>query len=246
MTDRTEGGMTFLGHIEELRRLVIISLSVLIVGMIGAFYLYEAAVALLSRPFASLPKIAGGEDLYVTSILEGFVVKIKLSFFLGLILTFPIHVYLILRFLFPALKFKEKRIILYTLASSFVLIIISIYYSYGTILPLSVKFLTGKGFLPQNVGVLLGYGGNIFFVMQFILIALVLFQFPIVLELLMVMNVMKRATMLKWSRYIVIAICVVAAVITPPDPISMVSIAVPLIAMFYLTLVIAKIFKFGE
>ena len=93
---------------------------------------------------------------------------------------------------------------------------------------------------------LLNYNRNIFYILQFIFIALVLFQTPIVLELLLVANVLKRKTLLRFSRYIVVGIFALSALLTPPDFISQVSLAAPLIVLYFLTILIAKIFKFGE
>ncbi len=238
--------MPLLDHLAELRTLLLRSCGILMIGVCVGFVFYEAVVELLMRPFAALPFIQDDQQLYINSILEGFTVKIKLSFFVGFILTFPVQLVLFLRFLFPALEPKEKKFLLYAILSSSVLILLSVYYSYGKILPLSIRFLTGSGFLPANVGILLGYKGNVFFVFQFVIAMLILFQFPVVLELLMFLKLLRRQTLVRGARFFIVGIVVLAALITPPDPISLVSVALPLIGLFYVTLFIAKIFNFGK
>ena len=109
-----------------------------------------------------------------------------------------------------------------------------------------LRFLTSSKFIPFNVGLLLNYTKNIFYILQFIFIALVIFQTPIILELLLISNVVKRKALLKMSKYIIILIFVLSALLTPPDFISQVSLATPLIVLYFLTILIAKIFRFGE
>ena len=93
---------------------------------------------------------------------------------------------------------------------------------------------------------LLNYGQNIFYIFQYLLVSLVLFQLPILLEILLIVNIIKRKTLLKASRYMIVFIFILAAILTPPDFMSQVTLALPLIVLYFLTIFIAKIFKFGE
>ena len=78
------------------------------------------------------------------------------------------------------------------------------------------------------------------------LAALVVFQLPILLEILMVLNVITRKALLRIGRYVIVAFFILAAIVTPPDFVTQLSIALPLTALYYLTLLIAKAFKFGQ
>ncbi len=241
-----EKEMSFLEHISELRLYIIISCAALAIGFILALFLYEPAVDFLSKPFLSLQSSQSKDILYITGILEGFFVKMKISFLLSLILTFPLHLFLVLKFLFPALTYKEKSFMSYILIASFFLVIVSLYYSYGKILPLSISFLTSAGFLPENIGVLLNFEKNIFFIFQFIFVALIMFQVPLVLFVLMMLGIIKRKRLWQSSRFVLVGIVVVSALLTPPDPLSLISIALPLALLYFLMLFLAKIFRFGE
>ena len=123
---------------------------------------------------------------------------------------------------------------------------LSAYYAYYQIIPISIAFLTNTGFIPERVGLLLNYQKNIFYVFRFMLVTLILFQLPIILEVLMVVSLVKRRTLMRTSRFFVVGIFVLSALMTPPDFISQVSVALPLILLFFLTILIAKIFHFGE
>ena len=79
-----------------------------------------------------------------------------------------------------------------------------------------------------------------------IFVSLVVFQSPVLLEILLIMNVVTRKTLLRLSRFVVVGIFILAAILTPPDFVSQVSIAVPLVGLYFLTILIARIFRWGE
>ncbi len=237
--------MSVWDHIRELRKRLIISLTSLILCAGAAYYFYDTIFVVLTKPFEGIQKTFA-TTMVVTSIVEGFMIKLKVAFWAGLVASFPVHIFNIVRFIFPGLKALERKVVVWSLLSSFVLIILSGYFVYFYVVPYSVKFLVSADFVPKNVGIMLHYGENIFYVFMFLLFALIAFQFPVVLEILLVLKILKRKTLWRWGRYIVIGIFILAAVITPPDFVSQLSLAVPMVGLFYLTLLVAKIFKFGE
>ena len=163
------------------------------------------------------------------------------------LLTKQDQAYFLSRFhLEPPAPAREKKVILIAVSVSFCLIVFSFYYGYFNVIPISIGFLSSSGFIPEDVGLLLNYGKNIFVIFQFLMITVILFQLPIILEILMIMNVLSRKTLLKASRFIVIGIFVLSAIVTPPDFVSQISIALPLIGLFFLTILIARIFNFGK
>ena len=131
------------------------------------------------------------------------------------------------------------------LTISFLLTTFSIYYSYFNIIPLALPFLVSKNFIPQNVHLWLEYK-NIFYILKFLIVSIAIFQLPIILELLFYLNLVSRKLLLKKSRIVIILIFILSAIITPPDMISQIFIAVPLILMFFLTILVAKIFNWGK
>ena len=241
-----DGSMPFIGHIRELRKLLIISIAAVVAASIAAFIFYQFILSILFKPFEMVYGGSEGDVLFVNTLLEGFLTKIKIALLTGVLLSSPIHVYNIVHFLFPGLTQKEKKVVGVALLTSFVLIVASAYYGYFKVIPISLQFLTNSGFIPEKVGMLLNFGKNVFYIFNFILGTIVLFQFPIIVEILLVMNVLKRRSLIRSSRYIVVGIFLVAALLTPPDFISQVSLALPMIVLYFLTILVAKIFKFGE
>ena len=237
---------TFLGHVSVLRKLVIISLVAISVMSIVSFTAYDRIVKLLYRPLEVLEREDNENLLFINTIFEGFSTRLRISILAGIVLSFPVHLFNAIMFVFPGLKRREKRVVSVSLVCSFIFIVLSFLYSYYKIIPVSIGFLTGRGFIPEKTGMLLSYGRNISYVLQFMLVSLIVFQIPIVLEILLIMNVLSREVLWRASRYIIVLFFVLAAIVTPPDFVTQISIALPLTGLYFLTLVIAKIFGFGR
>lgn len=237
--------MTILSHLMELRRCLIISGIALVVGFFFALPFYEKIIEFFCKPIQGL-SYSDGKVLYINTITEGFFVKLKLSIMVGFFLSSPVHILNILSFVLPGLLKREKQILFSAMLSSIIFMIGGFLYSYNTIIPISVIFLTKKGFIPENTGILLNFSSYIFYMLQFIMATILIFQIPIVLEILLMLNVVKRKTLFYYGRYVIVLIFFISALLTPPDFISQIALALPMTLLYYLTLVIAKIFKFGE
>jgi sec-independent protein translocase protein TatC len=237
--------MTVIEHIAELRNCILISLVAFVACSVAAFIFSDNIIQLFTRQFNSVTS-AVGKQLVVSNIVEGFVVQMKVSVMSGFIISLPIHIFNILRFVFPGLTKRQKKILLCYLVASLLLIVLGAYISYFKIVPLAIGFLTDPYFVPKGVGYLLNYQDDIFYVFDFILWSVVALQSPIVMELLLQMNILKRKQVFLASRYIVVGIFIVAAIITPPDFISQLGVALPLTVSYFIALLIAKVCKFGE
>lgn len=238
--------LTFLDHLKELRRRLIISFAGAAICSVIIFIFYPIIIEWLTIPLKTISTSIQQHQFFVHSFFEGFITKFKFSIIGGIVLAFPIFLYEAIRFIFPGLTKKEKRVIGTALLAGLILAAGSLYFAYFKILPFSVGFLTAGQFIPDNVGVLLNFNQNLFFIFNFLLAAMILFQFPILLELLLYFNIVSRKTMWKSTRYVVLIAFIITAVITPPDVISQITLAVPLIGLYFLTLLIAVIFRFGE
>lgn len=237
--------MPLLDHIRELRNLILISMVGFLAGAVLSFVISDKIVSLFTRQFVSVTS-AVESKLVVTTIIEGFSAQVKVAAYAGLIISLPLHIFNILRYIFPILTKRQRRTILLFLLASLSLIAFGAYLAYFRIVPLAIGFLTNPYFVPKGVGYLLNYQTNIFYVFSFILWSVIALQLPLVMELLLMMGILKRKAVFKASRYVIVAIFVLAAIITPPDFISQLGVAVPLTVLYFLALLIAKIFKFGE
>jgi len=237
--------MTLLDHIKELRKRIIVSCIVYIIACIVIGIFYDPILAFFTSPFNGLDSSLN-QKLFITSIFEGFGVELKFCLLMGAIVSFPFHLLNLLRFIFPGLKRKEKILIIWSVLASAVLSGFGFYLIYFKIIPYSIEFLMGSGFIPKNVGIMLKFEQNLFYVMNFLIFSILVFQLPILLEIMLYLNLITRKTLLKYGRFIVLGIFILAAIVTPPDFISQCGLAIPLTGLFYLTILIAKIFGFGN
>jgi sec-independent protein translocase protein TatC len=238
--------MSILGHIMEVRRRLIASISVLFVCFILVMVFYDETVRLFIDQFGRIESILGAK-LFSNSITEGFLVQIRTSAIVAVMVSLPFHLVNIAQFLFPALPPKSRKIITAGLVGSFFLAMLGAFIAYFQIIPFSIRFLAGSLYIPEDVGVMLNYQKSISYILTFMLWAVITFQTPLVLVILLALNILKRSAVLRSSRYVIIVIFVVAAMVTPSvDPVSQCAIALPLIILYFSVILIAKIFKLGE
>lgn len=206
---------------------------------------FDQVIGVFLRLFAALD-LGSSSAVYVTKVFEGFVTKLKLSGLVGFVLASPWWMFEVLAFVFPGLKKREKKILAIGLLASVILAVFGVGFGYTVILPTSLAFLTGAGFIPEQAGMMLSYEHSVFYVVKFLVYSVVMFQLPVVLELLMVFNVVNRKALFRASRYVIVVIFVLSAIVTPPDFISQIGLAGPLIVLYVVTILIAKLCKFGE
>ena len=232
-------------HIRELRNIFLTSLVALVIGVIIAYFFANEIIVIFTRPFGNIDSMLE-KTLVVSSIAEGFVSQLRISAIAGLILSMPVHIFGVIRFIFPGLTPREKRITLSFLIFSLILIVVGAYFVYFMLIPIAIDFLTKPYFIPATVGFMLNYQTNVFYLLSFILWAVLALQAPLIMEILMVMNILKRRQVWRATRYIIILIFLASAIVTPPDLMTLFGVALPLIVFYFLALLVAKIFRFGE
>jgi sec-independent protein translocase protein TatC len=244
--DASAGRMTLVEHLTELRkRLVICAIAVVVAGIVG-FVFYNSILHVLAHPYTEVtrnrkgcPK--GGCQLIVTQPLEGFIVRLKVSTYSGLVIALPIVLWQLWRFITPGLNPNEKKYAVPFVLSSVVLFLMG-----G-----AVAWLT----FPKALGFLVGIGGGditTFFsaekYLTFISLMIVAFglsfEFPVVLVFLMIARVLKTSTLRKYRRHAAVGITAFAAVITPSqDPYSLFFMAAPMYLFYEGSIIIGRMLK---
>ncbi len=237
--------MPILEHLAELRRRLIWSIVALIVASAVAFAFYEVIVRFLLRPFEGIESAMDNNTVYVTTVIEGFSTRLRVSILCGLIASIPIHLGNLVLFVFPGLTGRERRIVSGALIAGLLLVVGSATFGYSAVIPISIRFLMTSRFVPEGVGIILSLQRNVAYLFQFLLATLIVFEIPIVLALLMAFGVVTRRALLRASRYVIVGIVALSAILTPPDLISQVTLAAPLIALYFLTIGVAWVFRFG-
>ena len=172
--------------------------------------------------------------------------RIKVSLVSGLVFTLPVHISNLLFFIFPALSSREKRVASVVVFAGFALVVFSLYYGYLYLIPYSVQFLTTGGIVAEGTSFLLGFTKNVFYIVQIFVALIVIFQLPLLMFLLISLRVITVSAALKGGRYVVVGAFILSAILTPPDIVSQVMTALPLILLYYLVLLVARVFRMGE
>jgi sec-independent protein translocase protein TatC len=244
------GTMTVLEHLGELRTRLIVAFLALAVGMAIAWPLYGLVFRLLSDPFCSFmrahPNLATDPDnpcrLVFLSVVEPFLVKLKLVAFMGFLIALPVILYEFWRFVAPGLTPRERHYALPFVAVSIVLFALGGWFALLT-LPKGLTFLLGFAGTTR-VAAVITIGKYIGFVTLLILAFGASFEFPLILISLTMVGVLSSRQLRHWRRQAVVSIALVAAVITPSqDWFTMTAMMVPLLIFYELAILVARLLK---
>lgn len=236
--------MPLTAHLNELRKRLIICVAFITFSTVICYFNYSPIANFFITPFKSV-SIFGG-SINVNTIYEGFFVKLKLSFISGVLFSIPILLYQFCRFILPGLKSNEKKWLFIILIISSCLSMTSTYMGYTIVFPYIVSFLLTNEFIPSNINVLLNYQQNLSYIISFLIGSLLIFQSPIILSILLAKNMITRKFLWKNSRWFILGIVIVSAMITPPDIISQLTLSIPLILCYFSCILIAKFMKWGH
>ena len=219
-----------LDHLIELRRRLLYSIAALLIAFGAALYFARDILKVLVAPL----QMAGQHELINTDVYGGFLVEVKVAFFAGMMVAFPIIANQIWRFVAPGLYRKERRALLPFLFATPVLFAGGACLAYFIAVPLALKFLLGfqgdLGGVTQRA--LPDVSSYLKFVMQFLFGFGLAFLLPVLLMLLEAAGIVTRKQLVAARRYAIVANFAVAALLTPPDVGSMLLLAVPLVLLY--------------
>jgi sec-independent protein translocase protein TatC len=228
--DIDESKAPLLDHLIELRRRLLWSVGALGLAFVACLYVARPIFAFLVQP---LLRAGQGKVIY-TEIFEAFFVEIKVAFFAAIMIAFPVMATQLWRFVAPGLYAKEKKAFLPFLLMTPVLFTGGAAMAYYVAMPIALKYLLGYsgdiGGVQQEA--LPGVGNYLTFVMKFIFGFGLAFLLPVLLMILERAGIVTRDMLRKGRRYAIVAIVAVAAVLTPPDIMSQVLLAVPLYLLY--------------
>lgn len=224
-----------LDHLIELRRRLLYSMAALAVAFGVSLYFSEQIFAFLVQPLLK----AGQGTLIYTQIFEAFFVQIKIAFFAAMMLAFPIIANQLWQFVAPGLYKKERRALLPFLIATPVLFLMGAALAYFVAIPLALHYLLGFSGVVGGVKreALPAIGYYLSFIMQFMFGFGLAFLLPVLLMLLERAGIVTRKQLVSARRYAIVASTAIAAVLTPPDLMSQLLLAVPMIVLYELALI---------
>jgi sec-independent protein translocase protein TatC len=229
--------MTLVEHLGELRRRVLICVGTVAVMGTVAFLLYGPILSVLQAPYCHVSPLHC--NFYVTGPLDGLALRVKIAAYGGLVLASPVLLWELWRFITPGLHANEKRY-----AVPFVVASIVLFGSGG-----AVAFIT----FPHALAWLGSIGGpsltQILDPTKYLSLIILLmvafgltFEFPVLLVSLEVAGIVRPQQLASWRRWAIVAIVVVAGVVTPSsDPFSMLAMAVPLYVFYELSILVGRL-----
>jgi len=232
----TEKEMGFLDHLEELRWRIIKILIALALASVVGFLLSDQVIDLLMRP----ARLVGSQmTIQVLKVQGLLMLKFTIAFLLGIVFSIPIIAYQFWAFVAPGLFQNEKRWGPYLIGSVTVFFLIGAVFAYYTLIPFALKFMIGIGVAGVERNISIEYYTK--FVLQLVIATGLVFQMPVLSFILTKIGLLTPRFLRKSWRYAVIIIMIIAAIITPPDPVSLIIMSVPLLCLYEVSIWISRL-----
>jgi sec-independent protein translocase protein TatC len=228
----------FTSHLDELRKRIIICIVAVAVGFLGSYFFAERIFDILIKPLqAELPP---DSTFIFTGLPEAFFVYLKLSLFGGILLASPVLLWEIWCFVAPGLYDQEKKYVYPFVIFSTVLFATGVSFGYFVVFPIAFKFFMGysseiikplpsiKEYLNFSCKLLFAFG--------------VVFELPLFVLFLAKLGLVNEKMLRSKRKFAILGIFVVAAILTPPDVVSQILMALPLLVLYEISILVAKYF----
>jgi len=242
--------MTFWDHLDELRSSLIRIAVVTVVCGIAAFVMKDELFAIVLAPRSSdfiSYRLIGAEafrlHLMNTGLTEQFMIHMRTALYAGLLVASPYVLYELFRFVSPALYQNERRYAVWIVGAAYVMFIVGTLVNYLVVFPLTVRFL-GTYQVSPDVANMLTLQSYVDTLLGMSLVMGVVFELPVVCGLMARMGLLTDEWMSTYRRHAVVAILMVAAVITPTtDVFTLFAVALPLYLLYEVSIQIVRITK---
>ena len=235
--------MSFIDHLEELRWRIIKILSSIIFGGILTFFFIDFFLELLLEPLDNTNS-DNPINLQVLSVQGMFIIKWSIALIGGVVLAIPVITFQIWKFISPGLYANEKGFVLPLVFFSFFSFLLGIIFSYTILIPYCLNFFASL----SGETVLNNFSINHYFsfITWLLLGCGIVFQLPVVSFLLSTIGLLTPAFMRHYRRHAIVIIFILSSFITPPDPVSMLVMAFPLIILYELSIGVSWIVNRGK
>jgi sec-independent protein translocase protein TatC len=238
--------ITTLEHLTELKKRILLCVLAFILLSCVSYFFAEGIFNFLIAPLEKMATKAFERKFIYTNLSEVFFSYLKLAMFAGFIFSFPIFASQIYLFIAPGLYKQEKRTFLPFIILSPILFLLGSAFAYYFIFPLAWKFFLSFETVKETaIPILLEakVSEYIALVMSFIIAFGLAFQLPLFLLLLVSFNFIDKEWLVKKRKLAIVAIFIVAAVITPPDIISQIALAIPMVILYELAIMCCRYIK---
>ena len=212
-------------------------------GTFLLFFVFGIFIAPIMQSVLLVPLIESWGDgtIIYTRMTDGLYIDLSLAALFAIFTTMPVLLYHLWRFVSPGLKKQEKQLMLPIMVMSPVLFLIGASFAYFVLLPLAFEFFIRMNYTAAMDSVLLPHARDyLTFVISILKAFGIAFQLPLVLIVLNRTGLLARDMVIKYRRYAIVGIFVLASVLTPPDVLSQIILALPLILLFELSILFMR------
>ncbi len=231
-TQRNEKNLTIVGHLDELRKRLIYSSIVLLVAVTIAYNFSEIIVK-------HIVDIAGNINFVFIAPAELLMSYIKIAVIGGFVLAGPFLLLQIWLFVSPGLTKSEKNTITVSLFIGGIFFIVGVAFAYVVILPIMLQFF--MGFKIEQIEEMISFSNYLSFVINTLLSFGIIFELPIVMVILTKFHIIKVDFIKKNRKYAILVIFIAAAILTPPEVITQILLAGPMILLFEMGVVFSSL-----
>jgi sec-independent protein translocase protein TatC len=230
---------SFLSHLFELRDRVIKSGLAIIVVFIGLVYWAPDIFHLFAQPL--LKALPVGGKMIVTDVTGSFFVPMKVTMLVAFIIALPVVMYQLWAFIAPGLYLHERKLIAPLVVSSYSLFIVGMAFAYFLVFPTVFKFMASYN-APLGAEMSTDIDNYLSFAMTTFLAFGITFEVPVVVVVLVRMGMVPLAKLKEIRPYVIVGAFVISAIVTPPDVLSQLLLAVPMTLLYELGLLVARFY----
>ncbi|MGQ9616914.1 MAG: twin-arginine translocase subunit TatC [Spirochaetota bacterium] len=224
--------LTIVEHLDELRRRIIYILIAVGIASGLSYHFIDEILAFITK--------AGRiEKLVFINPTEAFFVIVKLSILSGVVGAMPFILYQVWKYVGVALKKEERKYLIYFGPVSYILFLCGAAFAFRGVLPLGFRFLLS--FSTESITPMITLNAYVSFLLQMITAFGLMFELPLVILLLSKLGIVTPEMLKKGRRYAIIIIFVVAAILTPPDALSQIMLAIPMLLLYEVSIIICKV-----
>lgn len=252
-----DNALTFGEHLELLRRMLIKVVCVVTAAMLSVFCFKEPIFNFLLAPCqgdfisyqwlrAMLANVGLNSEIYLsnihlvaTEISTQFMAHLSVSFYLGLLISSPFILFELMRYVSPALYHNERRYAGRILCLVYILFLLGMAVSYWILFPISCRFLSGYS-VSTDVNTLITLDSYISLFTSITLLMGVVFQMPVVAIILAKIGLIDSGVMCKYRKHAFLLITIAAAIITPPDILTLIIVSGPLYLLYEISILCVK------
>jgi sec-independent protein translocase protein TatC len=230
-----DDAMSLVEHLGELRKRVFWIVLVLILGLIGGFFIAKPILVYLQD---ASPLVNATWNAF--SPWDGLRVYMQISFILALIVTVPVMMYHLWAFVKPGLRKEEQKATLSYIPYTILLFLMGLAFAYKVVFPMAFKFASN---LTESLKITETYGITQYFSFMFnILLPIsLLFELPVVVMFLTRLRLLNPQRLRKLRRYAYLLLVIIASIVTPPDAISAIIVAIPLIILYEISVLLSSV-----